>query len=280
MHSVEERCAMLSNILNTAKTIIQHAPINPANMEAWEHLRFCIRHGYIGFPTESHAQFATGNYLQPGRSERPTNMTEVQNALGLIVCFSEEKMPCKPRREEKSDGVIVAQSAYVSPKDKILVLGYADWYNSFSLAITFLHEARHARHHFGSQFENLSPLDPEELHESRTWKYQLDILDAYGGNMWMEAAKNEANLLKQRYTSRGRSPGEKYFAMSGEEHPTLTQAFGTPSSLHDFQDWHLLLAMRANFLLAEKAGLPDLDTAYANIVGAYYDWSKRQVNKT
>jgi len=276
MHSVEERSSMLSTILQTARRIALHDPSCSAGQAAWEYLQFCARHGYIGFPTDSPERFSVGGYLWPGRSGSPATPEEAQQALGIIVCFSDEVMPCSPKRKVTTDGTHIMQSAYVSPHDRILVIGYVDWHTPVELALKLLHEARHARQEFGDQFANQPLLDPAELHESRTWKYELDLLDVYGDESWHTAVQQEKDLVAARYQMRGRSPGEKYFAMSGQAYPMLDQVFGVSPAPDKAGERRLLVAMRANFLLAEHAQLSDLDAAYANIIGAYYDWSKRQ----
>lgn len=276
MRSTEERAAVLLTIMQTARQIAQYDPSSAAGQAAWEYLQFCVRHGYIGFPTDSHERFSVGGYLLPGRLGSPTTLEEAQRSLGIIVCFSDEAMPCNPLRKTTTDGTEVMVGGYVSPTNHILVIGYADWHTSVELALKLLHEARHARQRFGNQFANLPVLDPDEFHESRTWKYELDLLDAYGGQVWQQAVDQELTLLTDRYTLRGRSPGEKYFAMSGQTYPALDQLFGAPIRPAAGGERNLLVAMRANFRLAENAQLPDLDTAYANIVGAYYDWSKKK----
>jgi len=276
MHSNEERSSVLSTILQTARGIALHDPSCSAGQAAWEYLQFCTRHGYVGFPTDSPEGFSVGGYLRPGRSGSPTTSEEAQRALGIIVCFSDEVMPCNPMRKTTLDGAEVMESGYVSPTNRILVIGYADWHTSVELALKLLHEARHARQYFGIQFENLPVLDPDEVHESRTWKYELDLLDACGGHVWQQAVAQELILLTDRYALRGRSPGEKYFAMSGQTYPALDQLFGSPVRPAGGAERNLLVAMRANFRLAENAQLPDLDRAYANIIGAYYDWSKKK----
>lgn len=276
MHSFEERAYVLSALLNTARRIALHNPQLLAGQAAWEYLRFCVRHGYVGFPTDSPEKFSVGGYLQSGRAGSPTTLAEAQGSLGIIVCFSDEVMPCNPMCTTTADGTKVMQSAYVSPADHVLVIGYVDWHTSVELALKLLHEARHARQYFGGQFENLPVLDLDELHESRTWKYELDLIDACGSDVWQQAVNQETILLADRYVQRGRSPGEKYFAMSGQTYPALDRLFGAPIRPASSGERSLLVAMRANFCLAENAQLPDLGRAYANIVGAYYNWSKKK----
>jgi len=276
MHALEERMGVFGSIMQTARQIALHDPSCAAGQAAWEYLQFCVRHGYVGFPTESPERFSAGGYLQPKREGGPTTPKEAKQSLGIIVCFSDEVMPCSPARKVTTDGTHIMQSAYVAPQDRILVIGYVDWDTPVELALKLLHEARHARQEFGDQFANLSLLDPADLHESRTWKYELDLLDAYGGEAWRTAVQQEKDLVADRYQMRGRSPGENYFAMSGQAYPMLDQVFGVSPAPNKAGERGLLVAMRANFLLAEDAQLADLDAAYANIVGAYYDWSKRQ----
>ena len=271
MHSYEERSAMLATILRTARWIAQHDPNCSAGQAGWEYLQFCVRHGYVGFPTDSPKGFLTGGYLQPGRSGGPGTVEEARHALGIIICFSDEVLPCNPMRKTLADGSVLIESAYVSPSDHILVIGYVDRHTPVELALNLLHEARHARHYFGSQFENLPALDPDELHESRTWKYELDLLDAYGGQVWQQAVDQELTLLVDRYALRGRSPGEKFFEMSKQTYPALDQLFGSPREATTARGRTLWVAMRAYFHLAENVPTLDLDRAYANIVGALYD---------
>ncbi len=280
MHSPDERFSVLRTILDTARHIALHNPMCPAGQAAWEYLRFCIRNGCCGGPTESAGQFTIGSYLQLGKPDAPSTTEEAKKVMGIIVCFSDEVLPCNPIRIETSDGLVIKADAYISQADQILVIGDADLHTPMELGITLLHEVRHARHYFGDRFEKLPPLDPEEFHESRTWKYELDLLDACGGNAWQQTVEKEMNLIAKQYATRGRSPGEKYFAMSGQSYPELDHVFGTSISPPDCGKRYVLVSMRANFLLAEKANIHDLDTAYANIIGEYYDWSKKQVNKT
>lgn len=275
MYSAEKRASVLSTILDTARQIALYDSSSSAGQAAWEYLQFCVRHGYMGFPTDSHERFSVGGYLRPGRPGSPTTPEEAARSLGIIVCFSDEAMPCNPMRKTTPDGTEVMQSAYVSPVNQILVIGYANWHTPVELALKLLHEARHVRQYFGPKFENLPVLDPDVFHESRTWKYELDLLDAYGREKWHAAVNQELIVLAYRYTQQRRSPGEKYFAMSGKPYPALDRIFSIPRQPTAGSERNLLVAMRANFLLAENAQLPDLDTAYANIVGAYYEWSKK-----
>ena len=276
MHVPEERLSVLSTTLQTARRIAHYDSACAAGQAAWEYLRFCVRHGYVGFPADSTERFLAGSYLLPGRIGSPTTSEEAQRSLALILCFSDEVMPCNPIKKTVSDGMEVRQDAYVSPANHTLVIGHVDWYTPVDLALRLLHEARHARHYFGVQFENLAPLEEEKLHESQTWKYELDLLDAAGGTVWQQAVEHEARWLIGRYAARGRSPGEEFFAMSRQSYPALDQFFGASETPAAAGERTLLVAMRANFRLAEDAQLPDLNTAYANIVGAYYAWSNKK----
>lgn len=276
MHSDEERSALCKVMFDTARKIALHAPSCKAGKDGWEYLQFCVRHGYYCFPTDTPGNILAGTYLQPGRAGYPTTLEEIKGSLGIIVCFSDEIMPCNPLRKTTADGAKIICSGYVSQSNRLLGIGDIDLYTPVDLALTLLHEVRHARQYFGNEFENLPPLDPEEFHESRTWKSVLDLLDACGGKIWQQAVSLESGLLINSYARRQRCPGDNYFAWSGERYPKLDQIFGAPKTERSGSNRSLLVAMRANFLLAENAQLPNIDQAYANIVGAYYTWCKKE----
>jgi len=262
---------MLTTILRTAQQIARHeARSSLGTQEAWRHFEFCMRHGYIGFPTSSTRQFTVGSYLNPDRGGYPNTPEEARNAIGIIVCFSDEVMPCEPVKIVTTEGTIATMSSYVSSRYNALVMGYVDWNTPFDLAMTFLHEIRHARHRFGRKLEGLPDLDPEQFHESRTWKYELSILDVLGGPLWQAAIDREADLLRDTYKNKGATPGNRFFATSKQSYSFPDSLFGNniPSQS---KAWDLRVGMRANFLLAEQAGIIDRDIAYANIVGRYHE---------
>lgn len=277
IRSPEERHKKLEEILQTAEKIAKQNPKKKSNQDAWSYLQFCTRHGYIGYPTESISEINAGNYLHPQKAHTgPENLTAIQTALGIIVCFSDEQHPSLALKAQtlSAIGLQVVISSYVVPQNRLLVIGSADIHTPFALGLMLLHEARHARHCFGPEFGGLDRLDPEPLHESRTWKYELDLLDALESKPWVTAVHEETNLLARYYKQKGRTPGEKFYASSGKPYPQLAELFGTPA-IPSVAEWGMLVSMRANFILVEKDTPKEKrDQPYANIVDAYCEYGK------
>ncbi|TSC71868.1 MAG: hypothetical protein G01um101438_871 [Parcubacteria group bacterium Gr01-1014_38] len=276
MHSTQEYCAVIFQMLRAAQDVAERVRQDTGDTEPREILLFCIRHGYIGYPL-SQEKFDCGGWLSPAKSlGGPRTMEEVQRALAIVVCFQGDPVPCVGDAVICQKGALtVSYGGFVSRENRLLVITDADLLSPFDLAIEFLHEARHARQHFGEPFEKLAPLDPPELHETRTWEFHLQLLDGCGGDAWREATKQEAEWLAIQLTIAGRQPGDPYFAMSNVYHPALDTVFGALPSEQARQHRNLLVAMRALFLLAEKAGVPD-EVAHRTIVDRFHAWAHEQ----
>ncbi len=266
-----ERAALLSSALIAARRIATKKQETPAGAEAWANLLFCVQHGYIGHPSDSPTQFFAGGYLKPGRNGVPGTQGERDLALGIVLCFQDDVIPCVEKPAGKIGGIDFRFGSFVLPREKLLVLADADTLSPFEVGLRLIHEARHARQLFGRLFEGLPPLDPEPLHEARTWKHWLTLLDNLGDWGWNASVEAETELVGTRYKERKRNPGDRFFAMSGIKYRSLDTLFGSPQTDEADYARSILVGMRANFRLAERLSTCELDPAYANIVGAYYD---------
>ncbi len=276
MYSTQEYHAVIRQMLRAAQDVAERVQRDTGDPESRDILLFCIRHGYIGYPL-SQEKFNCGGWLHPAKPlGGPRTLEEVRRALAIVVCFESDPVPCIGDAVIRRKGTLtVSRGGFVSQENRLLVITDANLFSPLDLAIEFLHEARHARQHFGGPFEKLSPLDPPELHEVRTWEFHFRLLDSCGGDAWRAAVERESEQLAIQLTLAGHRPGDPYFAMSNVYAPELDAVFGATSRELVRQHRNLLVAMRALFLLAEKAGIPDV-VAHRNIVERYYAWAHQQ----
>jgi len=271
MHTTKEYCDAIDRVLSAAQKVAQHVEQHTGDAAPREVMQFCIRHGYIGFP-DSVAEVRCGGWLSPlRRSQGPLTMEDAKRSLAVIACFSDGVVPGVEHPVRQEGSLTIAYGGFLSQENRHLVITDADLFSNLELGVVFLHEARHARQLFGELFEGLPSLDPSELHETRTWEFHLRILDACGGGPWRAAVEAEAGLLEPKLREASRRPGDRSFATSGQYHASLNALFGSPKHERVRGTRNLLCAMRALFLLAARAGVPD-DVAHENVVGRYYEW--------
>lgn len=271
MHSDQEYRGVLGRMLQIAQRIAEQVEREAKDTEAREILRFCIRHGYIGYPL-SQEGITCGGWLVPGKHGGPTT-EEAEHALAIVVCFEGDPIPSVGDAAIRQKGTLtISRGGFVSQENRLLVITSVNRFSSLDLAMVFLHEARHARDHFGERFEGLAPLDPPDLHEVRTWEFALRVLDICGGEPWHDAVRLEAERLLVQLTIAGRKPGNRWFGMSNIYDDRLDRLFGPSPHPAASQQRNLLVAVRALFLLAERTGIPDA-VAHRNIVERYYAWA-------
>lgn len=269
-HSTEEYVAVLETIINATRNLTQRI----SDQETRDILNFVLSYGHVAYPTLLVDNIELGAWLLPQRhSTRCPSPEEARDALTVIACFSNDSLPGVARAPREPPRF--TSPAYYMQENRTLVCGDVDSFEPLELVIFFLHESRHAYHHFSTVYGLGVVPDQPEWHESRTWAYQYRILDALGGQAWWDAVEEEARWLNGLLTASGRCAGEKFFAMSNQYQPALNQVFGPVRRPEIRGHRNLLVAMRANFLLAERAGCL-LDDAYRNIVGRYYEWVREQ----
>lgn len=88
---------------------------------------------------------------------------------------------------------------YLFRSDRVLVIYNVDWFPPFDPALVFLHELRHARQRFGERFAGLPPLDPDDVHEARTWLFHSQLFRAVGGILWADTVRWLADELQPSY---------------------------------------------------------------------------------
>lgn len=177
MHSFSKCSALLKTVLAQAEQMAAHLPAthHPTSDDI---LSFLNTFGCEGYPTGQAAHFNIGPWL--ARQGIPTKQHE---GVTIVPYFSDDVPPIA--LPPQSQTVIPGQCLYT---DQAILLYNVDHWSQAELALTLLHEGRHARHRIGPRLAQLPPLDPNDaLHETNTWLFTLNILTAWGGKAW-EAA--------------------------------------------------------------------------------------------
>ncbi len=214
MHPINEYHDLLQNIIVQAKKMVDCLSSSRV-IDGYEVINFLHDYGCEGHPSDQVATFKIGpKFDQSGTPLRQSD------AITIVPCFSDDIPPAELPDQSKS--VNPASFMY---SDQVIVLYNVDHWSLPELALSLLHEGRHARHRLGLKLANLSPLDKEDFHETNTWLFILDVLVAWGGSSWQKAVQKEVWWLKkQRLKS---TKGKIVYADSGQYRPELDDLFGT-----------------------------------------------------
>lgn len=234
MHPVSEYRDLLKRIIAQAEQMVSFLPTINA-VSRTEVIDFLKQYGCEGYPTNQVADFSIGPWLT--RVGRPNTQHE---GVTIIPCFSDDVPPVK-----LSDSFGLGQCLHT---DQVILLYNVDHWSLAELALILLHEGRHARHRIGPRLAKLSPLDNDEnLHETNTWLFMLNILVAWGGTVWNAAVQHEmAWLAKQRFSSD--HPGKIIYDASNQYWPELDQLFGVTRYDQARQLRQRLVSLQANML--------------------------------
>lgn len=212
MHTVSEYSDLLRVVLAQAEQMTARFP--PIHRkESNEVLSFLKTYGCEGYPTNREKDFNIGPWL----AQQGTPSTQ-RNGIAIVPCFSDDVPPATP-----SSSCIFGQCFHT---DQVVILYDVDYWSHAELALFLLHEGRHARHRIGPRLAQLPPLDQtNDLHETNTWIFTLNILTAWGGKTWDAAVQREIAWLMQQNPKTDR-PGQILCHQSPYYWPELDQVFG------------------------------------------------------
>lgn len=215
MHAAEEYHNLLRAILAQAEQITMCLPLKH-RAEATGVLDFLKAFGCEGYPTGRAKDFSIGPWIS--RKGIPTRQ---RDGLTIVPCFHDDVPPVEPPPHSQS---VMPGGCFYS--DQTILLYNVDHWSLVELALTTLHEGRHARHRIGPTLAGLPPLDrTDKVHETNTWLFMLNALGFWGGAAWDAAVQQERGWLeRQRLVSEG--PNQLLFAESGRYWPELDQVFG------------------------------------------------------
>lgn len=235
MHPVQEYSGLLHRILQQAEQMIACLPTGYHYAAGQEIINFLKTHGCVGYPSGQVKDFNIGPWLtRPGKPAR-------QHATVTIVpCFSDDVPPSTP-----SPGVDLITPGSCFFTDQVIVLYSVDHWSLSELALTLLHEARHARHRIGPKLAGLSPLDQPEQHESNTWLFTLNVLNVWGGKAWYDAVQQEIAWLERRSLKPAQA-NQIIYISSQQYWPELDQLFGVNTHLAVRKVRQALVVLTAN----------------------------------
>ena len=191
----------------------------PLREESNEVSLFARAYACYGYPGDAVGDFELGSWIF-----RSGNPAKQHNAISIIPCFSDDVLPVTLPQDGKVDfGKSIASA-------QIIILFSVDQMSVVDAAWTLFHELRHARHRLGAKLAGLLPLDiSEEVHEGNTWMFCMDILAAWGGELWERAISREVDWLrKQRFAP---LPANEFmYHQSGVYWPELDELFGPCSN--------------------------------------------------
>lgn len=197
---------------------------------------FLKKYGCEGYPADKEGDFTWGAWLgYPGTPGRK------HEAVTIIPCFSDDVPPTsRPSKHSVAPGVCLYT-------DQVIILFDADRWSIAELALTLLHEGRHARHRIGPRLAQLPPLDPDDVHETNTWLITLNLLATWGTPIWAEAVQQEINWLNSQSLSVS-GAGQIVYTHSGQYWSQLDQLFGPTNHLSVRQFRRRLVSFQANML--------------------------------
>lgn len=215
VHAVEEYRKLLRAILAQAEQITMCLPPEQ-HAEATSVLDFLKAFGCAGYPTGRTKDFSIGQWIF--RKGKPTRQ---RDGLTIVPCFHDDVPPIEPPPHSQ---LIVPGACFYS--DQTILLYNVDHWSLVELALTTLHEGRHARHRIGpTLLAGLPPLDHADVHETNTWLFMLNALCFWGDAAWDAAVQQERKWLERQPLVSER-PDQILFTESGHYWPELDQVFG------------------------------------------------------
>lgn len=214
MHDADEYRTLLHAVLARAEQIVACLPVAHRS-EAAEVLGFLKTYGCEGYPSGRAKDFSIGPWIV--RGGMPKRQHE---GVTIILCFSDDVRPVE--LPPHSQSVIPGDCFHT---DQVICLYNADHWSLTELALTALHEGRHARHRIGPTLAGLPPLDHADVHETNTWMFMLNALGFWGGTALDAAVQQEITWLGRQPLA-PEHPGQITFAESRCYWPELDQVFG------------------------------------------------------
>lgn len=257
MHSVHEYAALLQKVLTQAETMTNCLPEKHAP-QAIDVLGFIKQFGCHGMPSDEPGVFLDGSWLTGhGRPARQ------YFGITIVPCFSDDVSPVAVPDPER----------YVAPgncltKEQAIFLHNVDHWSVPELALTLLHEARHARHRIGPRLAGLTPLDSDEIHETNTWLFTLNVLAAWGGSQWSAAVRQEITWLEEQGLA---APATRVvFAGSGHYWPEFDSVFGLTNHKSVRMFRQRLGNLQANMeYWSQQKGIPPESLCHAVVSSLY-----------
>lgn len=214
MRDMKEYHTLLRAILAHAEQITACVPPEH-RADATEVLAFLNTFGCEGYPSGRPKHFSIGPWIS--REGMPTRQYD---GLTIVPCFSNDVPPFAPPPRNQS--VAPGCSFYT---DQVVLLYNVDHWSLTELALTALHEGRHARHRIGPTLAGLLPLDQADTHETNTWLFVLNALMSWAGAAWDAAVRNEVAWL-DRQPLAPEHPGQILYVESRRYWPELDRVFG------------------------------------------------------
>lgn len=215
MHAVQEYSRLLKAVLVQAEKMIACLPPVYA-FDRREVISFLKNYGCEGYPVGRLVDFNVGLWL--ARAGIPAAQHE---GVVIVPCFSDDVPPVE--LSNATDWVLPGECFYT---DQAILLYNVDHWSLAELALTLLHEGRHARHRIGPKLAHLLPLDRvDKLHETNTWLFTLNVLVAWGGAAWRAVVEREiAWLTGQRLVPK--KAGQILYTASYQYWPEMDKVFG------------------------------------------------------
>jgi len=261
MHPKSEYSSLLKDVIAMAKRMIACLPSSQAD-KGKECLSFLEAFGYEGYPGSGGGNFHIGSFVVGTR--KPGAQKE---GIAIILCFSDNVSLVPP---EGNKSVTPGQLLRGS---QALVLHDVDHWSLSELALTLLHEARHARHRLGPKMAKLEPLDSnDDLHETNTWLFIANILVMWGKEIWEKAVSQEITWLESRNLEQPR-PGHIACDESAQDWPELERLFGASEFAEVRRFRRALVSLQANMRYwSERDKTLNPESICHSLVKCYYDY--------
>lgn len=219
MHQQEEYNKLLRGILDQAQSMVKCLP-DTVRPEGRDILDFLDRSGCQGYPGENLGKFYIGMKLDGSSVPHDHHETVV-----IIPTFSDDTPPIPVPTNKIRPGCFFG-------REHLVVLLCVERWSPADLALILLHESRHARHSLGPKLAGLSPLESDDSHETNTWLFTVNVLNAWGKDPWEAAVRREIEWLEKMAPGHSQVPGFIARGQSGVYWPELDVVFGPPP--HDW----------------------------------------------
>lgn len=259
MHAIHEYSNLLKAVLQQATQMVHALPAGYHLAAGHDILNFLRYWGCEGYPSDQVGQFTLGPWLT-----RPGQPAQQHEAITIIPCFSDDIPPmAQPTGKDAIFPGVYSRGA------QIILLYDAEQWSLPEVALTVLHEGRHARHRIGPHLIGLPPLDQNESHEANTWLFTLNVLNAWGGKTWAVAVEQESAWLQQQSLQPGRA-GQLKYAGSKHDWPELDQLFGVSRHARVSEVRRTLVTLSANIVYwSQRLRLPPEQVCYSLVTHFY-----------
>ncbi len=284
MLSFREYINYYNGILSTAEDIAREYEQRTSSSDAIDYFNFLWKHGYTCIPTDEQGSFGSSGWLNHTRRDPlMSGATGVKKGIGVILSVHGDngsKFLPEVRIPQPNAADIVAGAAghALCDKEQLVIVGDIDFRPHRESAVILLHETRHLRNRLGPLFENLPALEPSETHEACTWDFNLNLLDAIGGDPWQRAIERELAWLRKQVHSRPGWLKEEYWATSSQIPPELIQVFGPLSNPIAGGHRVMCTSIAAHVALRQSLG-QDRQTAINFTINGLYKSGKKMLEK-